>query len=106
MLALQLVGINLAGAGVFRVYGVAPDLDRRRQGKKRRFHLSLRVSVIALISLLLWQFSGPIRLQRSSQETRMAQVVAELMLFLASDAASNISGTAVWIDGAQSLQIG
>jgi NAD(P)-dependent dehydrogenase (short-subunit alcohol dehydrogenase family) len=32
-----------------------------------------------------------------------AQQVADLVLFLASDAASHISGTEVWIDGAQSL---
>lgn len=32
-----------------------------------------------------------------------AQQVAELVAFLASDAASHISGTEVWIDGAQSL---
>lgn len=32
--------------------------------------------------------------------------VAELVLFLASDASSHISGTIVWIDGAQSLLVG
>lgn len=32
--------------------------------------------------------------------------VAELVLFLASDASSHISGTTVWIDGAQSLLMG
>jgi NAD(P)-dependent dehydrogenase (short-subunit alcohol dehydrogenase family) len=34
-----------------------------------------------------------------------AEQVAELALFLASDAASHITGTPVWIDGAQSLLI-
>mgnify|MGYP002779841652 CR=1 FL=1 len=33
----------------------------------------------------------------------LPEQVAELVLFLASDAASHISGTEVWIDGAQSL---
>jgi len=32
--------------------------------------------------------------------------VAELVLFLASDASSHISGTEVWIDGAESLLVG
>lgn len=32
--------------------------------------------------------------------------VAQLVLFLASDAASHITGTTVWIDGAQSLLVG
>ena len=32
-----------------------------------------------------------------------SQQVAELALFLASDASSHITGTPIWIDGAQSL---
>jgi NAD(P)-dependent dehydrogenase (short-subunit alcohol dehydrogenase family) len=32
-----------------------------------------------------------------------AEQVAQLALFLASDASSHISGTEIWIDGAQSL---
>jgi len=32
-----------------------------------------------------------------------AEQVGELIAFLASDAASHISGTEIWIDGAQSL---
>jgi NAD(P)-dependent dehydrogenase (short-subunit alcohol dehydrogenase family) len=32
--------------------------------------------------------------------------VAELICFLASDAASHITGTEVWIDGAESLLVG
>lgn len=32
--------------------------------------------------------------------------VAELVLFLASDAASHITGTTVWMDGAESLIVG
>ena len=35
-----------------------------------------------------------------------ARQVAQLVLFLASDAASHITGTEVWIDGAQSLLVG
>lgn len=77
VLTLQLIGINLTGALVFRLYGVTPDLVRLRQGKARTFYLSLAVSLIALIGLVTWQFSGPLRLQRSSEETRTAQVVEE-----------------------------
>ena len=35
-----------------------------------------------------------------------AEQVAELVLFLASDASSHITGTEVWIDGAESLLVG
>jgi len=35
-----------------------------------------------------------------------SEQVAELVLFLASDASSHVTGTEVWIDGAQSLLIG
>lgn len=34
-----------------------------------------------------------------------AQQVADLVLFLASDAAGHITGTEVWIDGGQSLLV-
>jgi NAD(P)-dependent dehydrogenase (short-subunit alcohol dehydrogenase family) len=39
-------------------------------------------------------------------EPGSAEQVADLVMFLASDAASHISGTEMWIDGAQSLLIG
>ena len=35
-----------------------------------------------------------------------AEQVAQLVLFLASDASSHITGTEVWIDGAESLLVG
>lgn len=47
---------------------------------------------------------GTIPLTRGKPGT--AEQVAQLVLFLASDASSHISGTEVWIDGAGSLLIG
>jgi NAD(P)-dependent dehydrogenase (short-subunit alcohol dehydrogenase family) len=35
-----------------------------------------------------------------------AEQVAQLVLFLASDASSHITGTEIWIDGAESLLMG
>lgn len=77
LLALQLIGINLSGALVFRIYGVTPDRVRLRHGKKRTFYLSLGLSVVILVGLLVWQFSEPLRLQQSSQETRVEQLVED-----------------------------
>jgi uncharacterized membrane protein len=79
VLALQLIGINLTGALVFRIYGVTPKVTRLRQGRRRTLYLSLAFSLVALIGLLVWQFSGPLRLQRSSEETRMAQTIEEAL---------------------------
>jgi NAD(P)-dependent dehydrogenase (short-subunit alcohol dehydrogenase family) len=42
----------------------------------------------------------------TGHEPGSSEQVAELVLFLASDASSHISGTEVWVDGAQSLLVG
>jgi uncharacterized membrane protein len=77
VLGLQLIGINLAGALVFRLYGVTPRSVRLRQGKRGTLFVSLSLSVIVLIGMLGWQFSSPLRLQRSSEETRAIQKVEQ-----------------------------
>jgi NAD(P)-dependent dehydrogenase (short-subunit alcohol dehydrogenase family) len=46
---------------------------------------------------------GPIPL--TGEEPGTSEEVAELVLFLASDRARHITGTPVWIDGAQSLLV-
>jgi NAD(P)-dependent dehydrogenase (short-subunit alcohol dehydrogenase family) len=43
------------------------------------------------------------RIPLTDGDAGTADQVAQLVLFLASDAASHISGTEVWIDGAESL---
>jgi NAD(P)-dependent dehydrogenase (short-subunit alcohol dehydrogenase family) len=53
----------------------------------------------------------PVEFPKGSQpltggEPGRAEQVAQLVLFLASDASSHITGTEVWIDGAESLLIG
>jgi NAD(P)-dependent dehydrogenase (short-subunit alcohol dehydrogenase family) len=46
------------------------------------------------------------RIPLTSGRPGHAQQVAELVLFLASDAASHITGTEIWIDGGESLIVG
>jgi NAD(P)-dependent dehydrogenase (short-subunit alcohol dehydrogenase family) len=45
------------------------------------------------------------RIPLTGNEPGTSEEVAELVLFLASDRARHITGTPVWIDGAQSLLV-
>ncbi len=66
-LLLQLVGINLSGALVFRFFGLAANGARYGKGRHgRTFWASLGVTIIALAGLLFWQFSSAPNLQRST----------------------------------------
>ncbi|HSJ56177.1 MAG TPA: DUF389 domain-containing protein [Anaerolineae bacterium] len=79
LLILQLVGINLGGAIVFRHYGITSDLTRYERGKQALFYVSLAATALALVGLLAWQFSGQFRLQRSSEGTRAAQTIEQVV---------------------------
>jgi NAD(P)-dependent dehydrogenase (short-subunit alcohol dehydrogenase family) len=46
------------------------------------------------------------RIPLTGDQPGTSDQVAELICFLASDAASHITGTEVWIDGAESLLVG
>lgn len=78
-LVLQLVGINLAGSIVFHWQGLVPSLRRYDRGKERFFYVSLVLTIVALAALLFWQFSDPLRLERSSENTRAARVVRSVI---------------------------
>lgn len=115
VLALRLVGINLAGAGVLRIYGVVPDLVRLRQGRSEANHIcpgtisteieeSTERENLAEVREPVIYRAGTIPL--TDGEPGRAEEVTEVVLCLASADASHISGTAVWIDGAQSLLMG
>lgn len=79
LLSLQLVGINLAGSLVFRLYGLEPIGARYQHGESTIFYGSLAITTVLLIGLLIWQFSGSLNLQRSSLEERsVTQVEAVL----------------------------
>lgn len=75
VLLLQLLGINIAGALLFRIYGLTTKLGRYKRGKPRVSLASTVVTLVALVGLLLWQFSGPLRLQRRSEGAEAAQEV-------------------------------
>lgn len=79
LLLLQLVGINLSAAAIFRLYGLSAQGARYNRGKKWVFPASLAVTVVALIGLLSWQFSNPPNLERSSQAQRANAEIQQLV---------------------------
>jgi uncharacterized hydrophobic protein (TIGR00271 family) len=78
-LTLQLVGINLAGSVVFRQRGLTTSLRQYQRGTQSLFYISLAITVIALAGLLTWQFTDPLRFERSSESTRAAEVIREVI---------------------------
>jgi uncharacterized membrane protein len=80
LLALQLVGINIAGALVFRFYGgLKPVGARFQRGKSRYAYLSFIGSLILLGGLLFVQFRSAPAFQRSTQSQAMVQVVRDVV---------------------------
>lgn len=79
VLLLQLVGINLSGSLVFRVYGLSPRGARYERGKKWVFPSVLALTVIILAGLLSWQLSTSPELQRSSRSQRAATEIQKLV---------------------------
>ncbi len=81
LLFLQLVGINLTAAVLFRLFGLSARGVRYTRGKPWLFPVALTFTVIVLAGLLTWQFVNPPNLQRSSLAQRanaeIAQVVDE-----------------------------
>ncbi len=70
LLILQLIGINLAAAIVFRIYGLSSQGARYKRGSKWIFPVTLAITSTVLAILLSVQFSLDPNLQRSSLEQR------------------------------------
>lgn len=76
LLALQLAGINLAGATVFRMFGLTPSGARYARGRPGVRVASALGTLALLGALLAWQFgSAPPMLQRATVEQRMRDAV-------------------------------
>jgi uncharacterized membrane protein len=78
-LLLQLFAINLAGALVFRLYGLSPRGTRYKRGQPLLFHISVAVSAAALMGMVFLQFYNPPSLQRSSRAQEAVGVVQEVI---------------------------
>ncbi|MBF2050178.1 MAG: TIGR00341 family protein [Elainella sp. C42_A2020_010] len=70
LLLLQLVGINLSAALVFRAYGVSAQGARYQRGKRWVFPAVLAGTVVILLGLLSWQFADSPNFQHSSRAQR------------------------------------
>lgn len=105
LLLLQLGGINLSAAIVFRLFGLSTQGARYDRGKSGVFPLSVAVSAIVLGCLLLWQFSDSPNLQRSSlaqrATTQVQQVVQRSGIAQVID--TNVQFTRANIQGQNSL---
>ena len=70
LLILQLVGINIAAATVFRIYGLSARGARYKRGRKWIFPVTICITTAVLAGLLTLQFNLDPNLQRSSLEQR------------------------------------
>ncbi len=79
LLALQLTGINLAGSLILRLYGLGSSLQRYKPGKKTSFVVLLTFTLLLFAALMFWQFSTPLRFERSGLGAKAAQVVRQIV---------------------------
>lgn len=76
-LAIQIVGINLAGFVVFRMYGMTTRGARYPRGKSILSYLSIAASLAILAGLLLLQFAQIPQYQQSSVAQRISAAVQQ-----------------------------
>lgn len=81
LLLLQLAGINLSCATVFRLYGLKPGGAVYARGKRRVFPIALSLSALALALLLSVQFliTDSPDLLRSSRTQRAVTVIENVV---------------------------
>ncbi|WP_187336300.1 DUF389 domain-containing protein [Novosphingopyxis iocasae] len=76
-LGIQIVGINLAGCVVFRIYGMRTKGARYPRGKGWISIVSLGSSIAAMAALVTLQFSNVPQFQQSSISQRVSALVVE-----------------------------
>ena len=75
VLALQLVGIHLSGAVVFRIFGLSHKGTRRGDEGRLLFPVGLGITVLLLAALLTLQFSDPINLSRTTLAQKISTAI-------------------------------
>ncbi|MCT7969636.1 TIGR00341 family protein [Laspinema sp. D1] len=79
LLLLQLFGINLSAAIIFRVFGLRPRGARYDRGTKKLFPISMGLTTAGLVALLMWQFSDSPNFQRPSRAQRINAEIKEVV---------------------------
>lgn len=79
LLLLQLFGINLSAAIIFRVFGLKPRGARYDRGTKKLFPISMGVTTVGLMALLILQFSESPDFQRSSGVQRINAEIKQVV---------------------------
>ncbi|MGF1515892.1 MAG: DUF389 domain-containing protein [Elainellaceae cyanobacterium] len=79
LLLLQLAGINLSAALVFRWRGLSPNNAHYKRGRSKLMPIVLVVTALVLAALLSWQFSNAPFLQRSSRAQRINTEVQDVI---------------------------
>jgi uncharacterized membrane protein len=79
LLVLQLAGINLSAALVFRAFGLSSTGARYTRGKSWLFPVALGATAALLVALLGWQYSGTPALERSSLEQKATATVQDVI---------------------------
>jgi uncharacterized hydrophobic protein (TIGR00271 family) len=79
VLLLQLVGINLSGAAVFRLFGLKPRGVRYERGRSSLRTASVAVTLAGLCALLFWQFKSRPDVQRSTRAQRISHLVQQTL---------------------------
>ena len=77
LLGLQLVGINVSGAAVFRIYGLTPKGTRYDRGRGWVAWVAWIASLGLLGGLLAYQFFNTPSLQRATREQRAVAATRE-----------------------------
>lgn len=75
VLALQLVGIHLSGAVVFRLFGLSHERARHGSGARYLFPSALVATAVLLAGLLTLQFFDPVKLNRLSVAEDVASAI-------------------------------
>lgn len=79
LLLLQLIGINLTGSLVFRLFGLNVEGTRYKRGSKTIFASSLFVTMVLAGGILYYQLHQSPDLQRSSRAQRAAAEIQDIV---------------------------